>query len=58
MAEEKACMSEEDLKAIENDIRDLINWVEVWNLEEIIIRTLADFGIGGQRVSGLRGKDK
>jgi len=27
----------------------------VWNLEEIIIRTLADFGIGGQRVSVQRG---
>jgi lipoate-protein ligase B len=27
----------------------------VWNLEEIVIRSLADFGIGGQRVSGLRG---
>ncbi len=27
----------------------------VWNLEEIVIRTLADFGIGGQRVSGRRG---
>ena len=27
----------------------------VWNLEEIVIRTLADFGIGGQRISGLRG---
>ena len=26
--------SEEDLKTIENDIRDLINWVEVWNEEE------------------------
>lgn len=34
MPEEKACMSEDDLKAIENDIRDLINWVEVWNNEE------------------------
>jgi len=27
----------------------------VWNLEEVAIRTLADFGIGGQRVSGRRG---
>ena len=27
----------------------------VWNLEEIVIRTLVDFGIGGQRVSGFRG---
>jgi len=27
----------------------------VWDLEEIVIRTLADFGIGGQRVSGRRG---
>jgi len=27
----------------------------VWNLEEIVIRALADFGIGGQRVSGQRG---
>ncbi len=27
----------------------------VWNLEEIVIRTLADFGIVGQRVSGFRG---
>ena len=27
----------------------------VWNLEEIVIRNLADFGIGGQRISGLRG---
>ena len=27
----------------------------VWNLEEIVIRTLADFGIDGQRVSGRRG---
>jgi len=27
----------------------------VWNLEEIAIRTLADFGIGSQRVSGRRG---
>ncbi len=27
----------------------------VWNLEEIVIRALADFGIGGQRVSGRRG---
>lgn len=27
----------------------------VWNLEEIVIRTLTDFGIGGQRVSGFRG---
>jgi len=27
----------------------------VWNLEEVVIRTLADFGIGGQRVSGQRG---
>jgi len=34
MPEEKACMSEEDLKAIASDIRDLINWVEVWNEEE------------------------
>ena len=34
MAEEKACMSEENLKEITNDIRDLINWVEVWNEEE------------------------
>lgn len=34
----------------------------IWNLEEIVIRTLADFGIDGQRVSGWRGvwveKDK
>jgi len=34
MPEEKACMPEESLKEIENDIRDLINWVEVWNEEE------------------------
>lgn len=27
----------------------------VWNLEEIVIRTLVDFGIGGQRISELRG---
>ncbi len=27
----------------------------VGNLEEVVIRTLADFGIGGQRVSGRRG---
>jgi len=27
----------------------------VWNLEEIVIRTLADFGLGGQRISGRRG---
>lgn len=27
----------------------------VWDLEEIVIRTLADFRIGGQRVSGFRG---
>ncbi len=27
----------------------------VWNLEEVVIRTLADFGIGGQRVSRRRG---
>ena len=27
----------------------------VWNLEEVVIRTLADFGIDGQRVSGRRG---
>ena len=27
----------------------------IWNLEEVVIRTLADFGIGGQRVSGRRG---
>ena len=27
----------------------------VWNLEEVVIRTLADFGIGGQRVPGRRG---
>jgi len=27
----------------------------VWNLEEIVIRTLADFGIVGQRISELRG---
>ncbi len=27
----------------------------VWNLEEVVIRTLADFGIGGQRISGRRG---
>lgn len=27
----------------------------VWNLEEVVIRTLADFGIGGQRVLGQRG---
>ncbi len=27
----------------------------VWNLEEIVIRTLADFGIVGRRVSGQRG---
>ena len=27
----------------------------VWNLEEVIIRTLADFGISGQRVSRQRG---
>lgn len=27
----------------------------IWNLEEVVIRTLADFGIGGQRVSRRRG---
>jgi lipoate-protein ligase B len=27
----------------------------VWNLEEVVIRTLLDFGIDGQRVSGRRG---
>ena len=27
----------------------------VWNLEDVIIRTLMDFGISGQRVSGWRG---
>ena len=27
----------------------------IWKLEEVIIRTLADFGVGGQRVSGRRG---
>ncbi len=27
----------------------------VWNLEEVVLRTLVDFGIGGQRVSGRRG---
>ncbi len=27
----------------------------VWNLEEVVIRTLSDFGIGGQRVSKRRG---
>jgi len=27
----------------------------VWDLEEVVIRTLADFEIGGQRVSGRRG---
>jgi len=27
----------------------------VWNLEEIVIRTLADFEIGGRRISGQRG---
>ena len=27
----------------------------VWKLEEVVIRTLADFGIGGQRVPGQRG---
>jgi lipoate-protein ligase B len=27
----------------------------VWDLEEIVIRTLADFRIGGQRISGRRG---
>jgi len=27
----------------------------VWNLEDVIIRTLTDFGIDGQRVSGRRG---
>ena len=27
----------------------------VWNLEEVVIKTLADFGIGGQRVSEWRG---
>jgi len=26
----------------------------VWDLEEIVIRTLADFGIGGQRISRCR----
>ncbi len=25
----------EKIKAVEDKIRDLINWVEVWNLEEI-----------------------
>jgi len=27
----------------------------VWNLEELVIRTLADFRIGGHRISGRRG---
>ena len=27
----------------------------IWNLEEVVIRTLVNFGIGGQRVSGRRG---
>lgn len=27
----------------------------IWNLEEVVIRTLADFGIGGRRASGRRG---
>ena len=30
----KACMPEAELKAVENEIRDLINWIEVWNEEE------------------------
>jgi len=25
----------EKIKAVEDKIRDLINWVEVWNLEEV-----------------------
>jgi hypothetical protein len=24
-----------EIKEVENEIRDLINWVEVWNLEEV-----------------------
>jgi lipoate-protein ligase B len=40
------------LHLIEND---LTVHQYVWNLEEIVIRTLVDFGIGGQRVSGFRG---
>ncbi len=30
----KVEIDEEMLKEVENDIRDLINWIEVWNEEE------------------------
>jgi len=28
-------VSEEQIKSAEDAVRDLINWVEVWNLEEV-----------------------
>lgn len=28
-------VSQEQIKEAENAIRDLINWIEVWNLEEV-----------------------
>jgi len=28
-------VSEEQIKEAEDSIRDLINWIEVWNLEEV-----------------------
>lgn len=28
-------MEKEKLKAVQDNIRDLVNWIEVWNLEEI-----------------------
>jgi len=28
-------VSEEKLKEVQHKIRDLINWIEVWNLEEV-----------------------
>ncbi len=39
-----------DLSGYENDIHAF-----VYNLEEVIIRTLADFKVMGERISGLRG---
>lgn len=32
----EACMPEDKLREIEDDIRDLINWVRVWNQERKI----------------------
>lgn len=39
-----------DLSGYGNDIHAF-----VYNLEEVIIRTLTDFGVVGERISGLRG---